>query len=289
MSFQGAKINPKKFDKSQLKFYFILIPISLFMVLPIVYIINQAFKPMEELFLFPPRFFVRQPTLDNFQMLFRVASFTSVPMTRYLFNSIIVTGVTVISNIVITTLSGYALSKKRFKLKDKLFAINQLALMFVGVAVVIPRYLVIVNMNLSDNMLSHILPLLAVPVGLFLVKQFIDQVPDEIIEAARIDGANEFQVLFRVVIPNIIPALATVGILTFQTSWNSIEASSLYIQDETLKTFAFYLSTLTNQLAPVQGAGMSAAAGLILLLPNLIIFIILQSNVMDTMSHSGIK
>jgi ABC-type glycerol-3-phosphate transport system permease component len=289
MAFQGTKINPKRFDKSQLKFYAVLVPMALFMVLPVIYIVNQAFKPLDELFMFPPRFFVIKPTLKNFTDLFRTASTTGVPMSRYLFNSIIVTVVTVLANILITAASAYVLSKKKFKLKKKLFALNQIALMFVPIAVAIPRFLIIKNVGLSDNFLAHIIPLLAMPIGLFLVKQFMDDIPDALIEAAKLDGANDFQILLKIVMPLVKPALATVGILTFQVVWNATESSSLYISDETLKTFAFYLNTLTSSSNTIAGAGMSAAAGLIMFLPNLIIFMLLQSKVMNTMSHSGIK
>lgn len=289
MAFQGTKINPKRFDKSQLKFYIVLVPMALFMVLPVIYIVNQAFKPLDELFMFPPRFFVIKPTLKNFTDLFRTASTTGVPMSRYLFNSIVVTLVTVFANILVTASSAYVLSKKKFKIKHKLFALNQIALMFVPIAVAIPRFLIIKNVGLSDNFLAHIVPLLAMPIGLFLVKQFMDDIPDALIEAARLDGANDFQILLKIVMPLVKPALATVGILTFQVVWNATESSSLYISDETLKTFAFYLSTLTASSNVIAGAGMSAAAGLIMFLPNLIIFMMLQSKVMNTMTHSGIK
>ena len=289
MAFQGTKINPKRFDKSQLKFYIVLVPMALFMVLPVIYIVNQAFKPLDELFMFPPRFFVIKPTLKNFTDLFRTASTTGVPMSRYLFNSIVVTLVTVFANILVTASSAYVLSKKKFKLKHRLFALNQIALMFVPIAVAIPRFLIIKNVGLSDNILAHIVPLLAMPIGLFLVKQFMDDIPDALIEAARLDGANDFQILLKIVMPLVKPALATVGILTFQVVWNATESSSLYISDETLKTFAFYLSTLTASSNTIAGAGMSAAAGLIMFLPNLIIFMMLQSKVMNTMTHSGIK
>ncbi len=289
MAFQGTKINPKRFDKSQLKFYIVLVPMALFMVLPVIYIVNQAFKPLDELFMFPPRFFVIKPTFKNFTDLFRTASTTGVPMSRYLFNSIVVTLVTVFANILVTASSAYVLSKKKFKLKGRLFALNQIALMFVPIAVAIPRFLIIKNVGLSDNFLAHIVPLLAMPIGLFLVKQFMDDIPDALIEAARLDGANDFQILLKIVMPLVKPALATVGILTFQVVWNATESSSLYISDETLKTFAFYLSTLTASSNTIAGAGMSAAAGLIMFLPNLIIFMLLQSKVMNTMTHSGIK
>jgi len=260
------------------------------MLLPVVYIFSQALKPLDELFLFPPRFLVQKPTLKNFTDLFRAASGTGVPMTRYLFNSVIITFLAIVTTIVITTSTGYALSKKEFKGRKLLFSINQTALMFVAIAVAIPRYLVIDTIGLNDNFLVHIIPYLAMPVGLFLVKQFIDQVPDELIEAAKIDGANDFQILFGIIIPLIKPALATVAILTFQLIWNSTESSNIYIISETKKTFSFYLTTLTaNQVVSIAGAGMAAAAGLIMFIPNLVIFIVMQGNVMDTMSHSGIK
>ncbi len=288
-SITGTQINPKFFHRSQLKFYYILIPLSIVFLLPVVYIISQAFKPLDELFMFPPRFFVEKPTFKNFSDLFRAASSTGVPMARYLFNSIVVTILTILLTLIITTMTAYALSKKDFKLKNKLFKINQVALMFVATAVGIPRYLVIVKLGLSDNFLAHIIPYLAMPVGLFLIKQFIDGVPNELIEAAKLDGANDWHIITQVVIPLIKPALATIAILSFQSVWNSTEASTTYIIDETKKTFAFYLNTLTASASGPAGAGMSAAAGLIMFLPNLIIFIIMQGNVMDTMAHSGIK
>ena len=290
MALKSMQVNPKSFDRSQLKFYIILIPMVIFMLMPVVYIFSQAFKPLDEIIMFPPRFFVRKPTLKNFVDLFRAASSTGVPMTRYLFNSIVVTVIAIATTLVITTSTGYALSKKEFKLKKTLFRSNQMALMFVPIAVAIPRYLVVDTLGLNDNFLVHIIPYLALPVGLFLVKQFIDQVPDELIEAAKIDGANDFQILFNIIIPLVKPALATVAILTFQMIWNSTESSSIYIITETKKTFAFYLTTLTaNQVVSIAGAGMAAAAGLIMFIPNLVIFVIMQSRVMDTMSRAGIK
>jgi multiple sugar transport system permease protein len=290
MAIKAMNVNPKKFSLNQLRFYLILVPMSVFMILPVVYIVSQSLKPIDELIQFPPRFIVQKPTFDNFVDLFRAASNTGVPMSRYLFNSIWITVLAIFSTIVITTSTAYALSKKEFKLKNPLFKINQTALMFVAVAVAIPRYLIIDTIGLSDTYLVHVIPYLAMPVGLFLVKQFIDQVPNELIEAAKIDGANDWHILFQIVIPLIKPALATVAILTFQFIWNNTESSNIYIITETKKTFAFYLTTLTaNQTVSIAGLGMAAAAGLIMFLPNLIIFIIMQSNVMDTMSHSGIK
>ena len=136
--------------------------------------------------------------------------------------------------------------------------------------------------------ISNILPIVAMPVGLFLIKQFIDQIPDSLIEAARIDGAGEFTILFRVIIPMVKPALATVAILSFQSAWGATEASVYFINDEALKTFAYYIMTFTSASSAAT-QGISAASALIMFVPNLVIFIIMQSQVMNTMAHSGIK
>jgi ABC-type glycerol-3-phosphate transport system permease component len=285
-------MNPKGFHTSQIKFYLVLLPLVLFMLLPIVFVFSHAFKPPDELFAYPPRFLVINPTFKNFTDLFSRMGNSGVPVTRYLFNSILITLVTIAASIVVSTTAAYALSKKRFKLKNTLFAINTVALMFVPIAVTIPRFLVIERLGLMDTFLVHILPALALPVGLFLMKQFMDGIPDEVVEAGRIDGASDVAIYWLIILPMIRPAIATIAILTFQATWNNAENSTLFINNEALKTFAFYLTTLTSTSAganAVAGQGMAAAAALIMFLPNLLIFILLQSQVMSTMSHSGLK
>ncbi|TVP85794.1 MAG: carbohydrate ABC transporter permease [Acholeplasmataceae bacterium] len=289
-SFQGTKINPIRFHRSQLKFYAFLVPFSTLMILPIIFIINHAFKPQSELFAFPPRFFVRQPTFDNFLELSRIASASGVPFSRYIINSLFVTGAGVFLAIFITAFSAYALSKLKFKGKRFLFEVNTLALMFVPIAVQIPRYLIIAQTGMIDSYVAHILPMVVMPVAMFLIKQFIDQTPDELIESAKIDGASEMEIFLKIIFPIVLPAIATVGILAFQVLWNDVTTSILYIDDESKRTLAFYMMSLTSiQGNIVAGQGMAAAAGLIMFLPNLILFIILQSKVMNTMAHSGIK
>ncbi len=288
-SFQGKKINPTKFHVSQLKFYILLLPLACFMVLPIIYIFTTAFKPAEELFKFPPSFFVVNPTFENYKALFELMAGSSVPVSRYLFNSILVTILTMLISIFLSVSAGYVLSKKKFKGQKLLFEINTLALMFVPIAVTIPRFILIVNLGLVDRFVSNILPIVAMPVGLFLIKQFIDQVPDSLIEAARMDGAGELTILFKVIIPSIRPAIATVAILSFQSAWGNVEASVYYINNESLKTFAYYITTFTSATNNSITQGITAASALIMFLPNLIIFIIMQSQVMDTMANSGIK
>lgn len=290
---QNRGINPQGFHVSQIKFYFLLVPLSVLMLLPIIYIFSSAFKPPDELFAYPPRFFVVNPTLKNFTDLFSRLSVSGIPISRYLFNSILVTLVTVAASILVSSAAAYALSKKRFKLKKTLFAINTVALMFVPIAVNIPRFLVIERLRLLDTFWVHVLPVLAMPVGLFLLKQFIDGIPDEVIEAAQIDGASDWWIYWRIILPMIQPALATIAILTFQSAWNNADISTLYINNESLRTLAFYLGTLTatttTGAAAVAGQGIAAAAALIMFLPNLVIFIVLQRQVMSTMSHSGLK
>jgi ABC-type glycerol-3-phosphate transport system permease component len=285
----GTRMNPKHFHFSQWRFLIILIPVAIFMGLPIVYIFNHAFKPLVELFEWPPRFFVQNPTFDNFIDLFAVTSSTGIPMSRYLFNSLLITTLTVFASIVVGSLAGFALSKLEFRFKSTLLWVNNIAIMFVGASVSIPRYLVIEQLGLIDSFWVHIIPGLAIPVGLFLIKQFIDQIPRDLIEASRVDGANNLQIYWYVILPLIKPAIATIAIVAFQSVWNNTEVSNLFINDESLKTFAFYMTTLTTTGNTVAGQGMAAAASLIMFIPNLIIFVILQKNVMNTMIHSGIK
>lgn len=290
MSYQGTKINPTKYDRSQIKFIVLLGLLAIFMGLPIVYIFVTAFKPMNELFAYPPRFIVSRPTLDNFVRIRSVMEESGIPMTRYLLNSLFSALLVVVCTVVMSVSAGYVLSKKNFRQKKLLMTINNMALMFVPVAVKIPRYLVMERLNLLDMFWSNVLPLLAMPVGLFLIKQFMDQIPDALIEAARIDGANDFIIVWKIVMPIIKPAMVTVAILAFQTSWNSAEESTLFINTDELRTFAFYLSSLTaGSTTTVASQGMAAAASLILFVPNLIVFIAMQSKVMNTMAHSGIK
>ena len=281
-------INPTHFNKSQLKFYIYLIPIAAVMTLPIIYNIVTAFKPLDELFAFPPRFYVKNPTLDNFNRLFEISSETDIPASRYLFNTILVTLLTIIGNIWISVSVGYVLSKKRFRGKKALLQINNAALMFVSTAVAIPTYFVIVYTGLRNSFWSNIIPALVAPTGVFLTQQFIHQLPDALMEAAYIDGASDYKIISKIILPLVKPALATIMILSFQSAWGNASASTTYIDNETYKTFAYYMSTLSTG-GSVSTQGVAAAGALIMFMPNLIIFIILQSRVMDSMAHSGIK
>ena len=285
----AMKFDPKWFQTDQIPFFIIMIPLCIIMGLPLVYLFVTAFKPLNELLEFPPKFFVKTPTFKNFIDLFTRSGSTGLPIYRYLINSIFISLAVVFFSVIFSSMAGYILSKKDFKGRKALFEVNTIALMFVSCAVVIPRFLIITGLGITNTVFAHILPLLAIPVGLFLIKQFIDEIPNDLIEAARVDGAGDFYIYTKIILPLIKPAIVTVSILAFQSAWNNTETAMLYVSNEELQTFAYYLGTLSGASNAVSGAGVGAAAALILFLPNLIIFIIMQSKVIDTMADSGMK
>ncbi|OME51822.1 ABC transporter permease [Paenibacillus odorifer] len=285
-----VKFNPDKLHKDQMGFHMFLFVLSIFMVLPIVFIINNSFKPFTELFAYPPRFFVSQPTFENFRLLLHFSAESGLPLSRYVFNSVLTTTIVILSTLAVSSMAAFGLSKLHFKGKETFNKINTLALMFVPVAVAIPRFLIIEKMGIFNTYFAHIIPMLAMPIGIFLLKQFMDQVPDDLIEASKMDGGGNWRVYWSVMLPMVKPALVTVAILTFQASWGNAESSANFMNDESLRTLPFYLNTLVAQSGNiVAGAGLSAVAGLVMFLPNLILFIILQNKVMDSMAHTGIK
>lgn len=280
----------KKFTWFQFFLVLFLTGLSVFMLLPIIYLFNHAFKPASELFKYPPTFIVEHPTLKNFSDLLMATKSSMVPVTRYLFNNLISTSLTICLATFFSILCAFALSKGRFPGKELLFSTIVISLMFAPETVQIPRYFVISQLGLINTYWAHVLPLVAMPVSVFLMKQFIDQIPNEMLEAARIEGANELRVLISVIVPLSLPAVATVAILSFQGSWSNLETSTFFIEDETMKTLPFYVLTLTSGLSnSVARQGVAAAATLMMFIPNLVFFLLLQRKMIDTMMHSGIK
>ena len=268
----------------------IVTSIALVSVMPVIFIINNAFKPLSELFKYPPTFFVRNPTWQNFEEFFYATGETTVPFSRYLFNSIFVTVVTVFLVVAISCTAAYAFAKIDFPGRDRIFNIIVLSLMFTPSAVMITKYLIVDKVGLINNYLGHILPQLALPVGVFLLKQFMEQVPDSLSEAARLDGASEFTVFWKIVMPAVLPAVGTVMIISFQNVWNDVTTSQYYMLDDSMKTLPYYIQTLTSSTGTtVARQGASAAAGLLLFLPNFIIFAVMQKSMLKTMVTSGIK
>jgi multiple sugar transport system permease protein len=266
----------------------LLTGVALVSLLPIVYVICNAFKPLEELFIYPPQFFVKNPTMQNFWDFIYATDVSTVPFTRYLFNSVVVTVTATALIIVVSLCCAYAFSKLKFPGQNGLFKMITVALMFSPEAVVITRYLIVSELHIIDTFWAHILPHLALPMGVFLIKQFMDQVPDSLLEAAQLEGANAFSIYLKIILPMVKPAIATGAILSFQQVWNNTETSSLFTSTESIRTLAFYMNTLSG-VGTVQGQGMAAAAALIMFVPNLLLFIVSQSSVMNTMAHSGLK
>lgn len=259
--------------------------IGIFMALPIVYSVVQAFKPMEEIFIFPPRFTVKNPTIKNFKLIGQLAGGLWVPFSRYLFNSVFVSVVGTLGNVVISSMAAYPLAKHDFPGKKMLFRLVTVSLLFTGGVIELPRYIVMAKLNMINTYWALILPVVASSMGLFLMKQFMEQINESLLEAARIDGMNEFQIFFKIVMPLVKPAWMTQIIFAFQGIWSMTGGNYIYRED--LKLFPTALSQI--QSGGIARAGVAAAAALIMLIPPIILFLVTQSNIMETMAHAGIK
>ncbi|SDS24062.1 carbohydrate ABC transporter membrane protein 2, CUT1 family [Paenibacillaceae bacterium GAS479] len=282
----------KKMSWSEIVLLISLMLLAAFLFLPILFIFNHAFKPFSELFNYPPTFIVRQPTFQNFNDLIMKTSAGAVPFTRYVFNSLIVVVCTLFAVIFTSLLAAYVLSKHKFYFKSLVMGVIMLSLMYAPETVGIPRYLIISWLDINNTYFGHILPFVASPVAVFLMKQFIDQIPNDLIEAAKIDGATELRIFVKLILPLAFPAVATIAIITIQAVWGDTQASTLFMQDETMKTLPYYISTLASAGTggnTIAGQGIAAAAGLLMFLPNLIIFLLFQKRMMETMVHSGVK
>ncbi|MBP1993109.1 carbohydrate ABC transporter permease [Paenibacillus eucommiae] len=280
----------RRLGMTNLLLYAMLTGLALFMSLPLVFIFNHAFKPLNELFLFPPTFLVRKPTLQSFNELFNSKAADLVPFTRYLFNSIIISTVSIISVILVSSLAAYAMAKHHFPFKAFFMSLIMVSLMFAPETVSIPRYLIVGYLGIIDTYFAHLLPSIASPVAIFLFIQFIGQIPNDVLEAAKLDGASEFGIFRKVVLPLAAPAVATIAIITFQSVWVDMEGSTLFVHDETMKTLAYYVSTLISGMSnSVAGQNIAAAASLLMFLPTFIMFLFFQGKVNETMVHSGVK
>ena len=265
--------------------FLMLLLVGAFMGLPLWYAIVSAFKPPEEIFVFPPRFYVENPTVKNFTNLFALATNLLVPFSRYLFNSVFVSLMTTGLGVLIGALAAYPFAKKNFFGKKILWKLIMMTLLFSGGVTALPSYIVKAKLGLINTYWVMILPSLASTLHMFLLRQFMLQIPDSLLEAARIDGAGEIRVFLNIVMPNVKPALLTVLVLAFQNIWNTGSAGVVF--DEALKL----LPTALGQISAggIARTGVSAAATLLLMIPPILAFIITQSKMLQTMAHSGIK
>ncbi len=255
------------------------------MVLPLIYVVCNAFKPLDELYVFPPRFFVRNPTVGNFRALANLLGESQVPMIRYIFNTIFVTAVATGLHLLIASLAAFTLEKRKFPGRQLLFRMVVLALMFSTAITSIPNYIIMERLGWIDTYWSLIVPAIASPIGLFLMKQFMSTVPDSLLEAARIDGASEWQSFLRIAMPCVKPAWLTLIIFSFQNLWPI--TGGTYIFSEELKPLNYALNQILS--GGIVRAGAGAAGTLFMVIPPVVVFIVSQKNILYTMASSGIK
>lgn len=257
-----------------------------FMVLPLIYAISNSLKPLDELWMYPPRFFVENPTIKNFRDLFLLMDDNWIPFSRYFFNTALVavcgTGV----HLIIASLAAYAFSKMKFKGRNVIFNMVVLSLMFTSAVTSIPIYLIMAKLNLIDTYWALILPAFASPLGLYLMKQFMEtSIPDSLLEAAKIDGSTEWGIFWKIVMPLVKPAWLTLIIFSFQGLWNI--GPSVLIQSENLKTLNYALSQIVS--AGVARQGTAAAATIVMMFVPVLMFVISQSKIVETVATSGMK
>ncbi len=263
-----------------------LMLLAVVMLLPIVYAVVTSLKPNNELWIFPPRFFVRNPTTKNYRGLFELMNTSWVPFSRYFFNTLFITVVGSIGHIMIATMCAYPLACYRFPGSRFIFKLIQTSLMFSASVTAIPTFIVMSRLRLVDNYLALILPAFALPLGLFLMKQFIEQmVHPALLESAELDGASEFIKCFKIVFPMVKPAWLTLAIFSVQTLWTV--GNTPYIYTENKKTLNYAMSQIVS--AGIARQGVGAAVSVVMLLVPLLFFIISQSNIVETMGSSGIK
>ena len=269
---------------------FLLILISaLFMLLPVLYAIGAAFKPLDEIYIFPPRLFAHNPTWENFQEIAALADTFWVPMSRYVFNTILICSVTTFGHLLLSSLAAYPLALHNFPGKRFLNTMVKWSLLFTSAAMLLPQYVVMSKLKIINTYWAIILPAMQSSLGLYLMMNFMTQVPQALLEAARLDGASEWRVWYQIVMPNIKPAWLTVMIFTFQAIWNTTGTTQMtqLIYDEKYKMVSSLLSQIVS--GGTARAGVGSAFSLLLMLPPVILFILCQSRIIETMSSSGMK
>ena len=264
----------------------ILTIMGLFMFLPMYYVVIQAFKPLDELFMFPPRFWVMKPTFANFKDLFTLMGDSWVPFSRYIFNTVFITACGTVGNLLLASMTAYALSKLRFPGRNFMFQLIVMSLMFHSTVNQVTHFIILSSFGLVDSYLAIILPALASTLGLYLMKQFMESnVSDAVLESARLDGASEFRIYWTIAMPMVKPAWLTLIIETFKGLWNT--GASIYIHSEQLKTFNYAIGQILSGGIARSGAG--AASTVIMMIVPILIFVINQSKIIETMGSSGMK
>lgn len=279
----------KRFTRSKVGnffYYTFIIFFGLFCILPLVYCVITSLKPLDEIMIFPPKFFVRRPTVTNYMALPELLSGLSVPIERYIFNSLFISIITTFVYVTLSSMAAFSLSKAKFKGRNIIFVIIQFALLFNGYTLALPQYYIMSVMKIIDTYWVYILPQLAGTMGVFLMKQYIDgYVSDTFLEAATIDGASYFMIYWKIILPIIRPAWLTLTLFAFRDIWAFVPGTTIF--SEELKT----LPMVTCQIASagVARSGSAMAITVIMMLPPIIIYMLTQRNVVETMNSAGIK
>ena len=264
----------------------VLALLGAFMFLPMYYVVIQSLKPLDELFMFPPKFIVMKPTLENFSDLFTLMGDSWVPFSRYIFNTVFITICGTIGNLIFASMAAYSLAKLRFPGRNAIFQIIVMSLMFHSTVNQVTHFIILSAFGWIDTYLSIIVPSMATTIGLYLMKQFMEtSVPDTVLESARLDGASEFRTYLVIAMPMVKPAWLTLIIECFKTLWNS--GSSIYIHSEELKTFNYAIQQIVSGGIARSGAG--AAATVVMMLVPILVFVLNQSQIIETMGSSGMK
>lgn len=276
---------PNRSKGGDIFIYVMLFLIALIMVFPLVFAVSNALKPMDELFRFPPTLFAKNPTFDNFQDLFVTMGKSWVPFSRYIFNTVFMTAAGTIGHLIVASMGAYVLAKYDFPGGRTFFNLVVTALMFNGYATVIPNYLVMSKLGWIDSYLSIIVPAFASPMGLFLMKQFMEGLPTTLIEAAKIDGCKEMRIFLKIVMPNVKPAWLTMIIFSVQSLWNNRASTFIYSEEKKTLVYAF------QQIAAggIARTGQAAAVTVVIMIVPIAIFIASESRILETMASSGIK
>ena len=265
---------------------FLLVIMGAFMFLPMLYVIMQSLKPLDELWMFPPRFFVMKPTLSNFGDLFQLMNDSWVPFSRYIFNTVFITICGTFGNLLVASMAAYALAKMKFPGRNTLFQIVVLSLMFHQTVNQLSNFIIMSTLGMVDTYWAIIVPALAGTMGLYLMKQFMESsVSDAVLESARLDGASEFKTFWIIAMPMVKPAWLTLIIESFKGLWNT--GASIYIHSEELKTFNYAISQIVS--AGIARAGASAAATVVMMIVPITVFVLSQSQIIETMGSSGMK
>ena len=264
----------------------VLLLMGAFMFLPMLYTVMQSLKPLDELWMYPPRFFVRNPTLDNFKTLLNLMSTSWVPFSRYIFNTAFVSILGTVGNVFLSSMAAYSLAKMKFPGKNFLFQVVVYSLMFNSTVTAITNFWTMSKLQLVDTYWASIIPACATSMGLYLMKQFMEtSVPDTVLESARLDGASEFRTYLTIAMPMVKPAWLTLIIECFKGLWNT--GSSIYIHSEQLKTFNYAIGQILSGGIARSGAG--AASTVVMMLVPIMVFVLNQSQIIETMGSSGMK